>query len=249
MFGVTMIISPFLNRFFHSPLSRLATTLLITLSMSRFIFCGVIHDASWDGDLQKVTTLLKENHVLVFSKDKYGFTPLHWAALAGHKDVAELLLADGARVNATSNKGRVPWYEGEVNGHNAVTLFDNNYGFAPLHLAALNGHKDVVKLLLANGADVNANNGGTPLHRAAGHKEIMELLLAHGADVNAKANNGETPLHYAARRGEGNLAELLLVHGADINAKSNKGYTPLYIAAREGHRDVVELLRLHGGHE
>jgi ankyrin repeat protein len=244
-----MIISPFLSHLFHPPISRLATMLLITLSMSSFVFCGLIHDASWDGDIQKVTTLLKENHILVFSKDKYGYTPLHWAALAGHNDVAEFLLANGADVNATSNNGHVPWYEGKVNGHNAVTILDNNYGFAPLHLAALNGHKDVVELLVAKGANVNANNGGTPLHRAAGHKEVMEFLLAHGADVNAKANNGETPLHYAARRGEGNLAELLMAHGADINVKSNKGHTPLYVAAREGHKDVVELLRQHGGHE
>lgn len=246
-----MIISPFLSRFFQSPIYRLAITLMITLSMSSFVFCGVIHDASWDGDLQKVTTLLniKENHRLVLSKDKYGYTPLHWAALAGHKDVAELILANGADVNAISNKGRIPWREGELNGRKVVVLLDSNCGCAPLHIAALNGHKDVVELLLAKGADVNANKGRTPLHSAAGHKEIMELLLLHGADVNAKASNGETPLHYAARRGEANLAKLLLAHGADINVKSNKGYTPLYVADREGHKDVVELLRQHGGHE
>ena len=66
-------------------------------------------------------------------------------------------------------------------------------------VAAINGHKDVAELLLANKAEVNAkdNNGVTPLHLAAfnGHKDVAELLLANKAEVNAKDNDGETPLH------------------------------------------------------
>ena len=62
-------------------------------------------------------------------------TPLHWAAVGGHKDVVELLLAHGAEVNARYSDG-----------------------YTPLHYAAANGHKDVVELLLANEADVNAKD-------------------------------------------------------------------------------------------
>ncbi len=118
-----------------------------------------------------------------------GMRPLHEAAAHGHKNVAELLLANGANVNAQGMQ----------------------YGYTPLHFAARHGHKDVAELLLANKADANAKNLGTcsldsndtPLHEAAagGHRDVAELLLANGADVNAKGHNDRTPLHYAARLG------------------------------------------------
>ena len=64
-----------------------------------------------------------------------------------------------------------------------------------------------------------------------GHKEIVELLIAEGADVNAKRNTGVTPLHHAAWNGHKEVAELLIANGADVNAKieggSHKGNTPL----------------------
>ena len=64
-----------------------------------------------------------------------------------------------------------------------------------------------------------------------GHKEIVELVIAEGADVNAKRNTGVTPLHHAAWNGHKEVAELLIANGADVNAKieggSHKGNTPL----------------------
>jgi ankyrin repeat protein len=89
-----------------------------------------IHDAARDGDFGKVQTLVKGNPGLVFNKDKGGFTPLHWAASSGHKDVAELLLAHGADVNAK-----------------------NNNDWTPLYYAVSGGHKDVAQLLRQHGGD------------------------------------------------------------------------------------------------
>jgi ankyrin repeat protein len=80
-------------------------------------------------------------------------------------------------------------------------------------------------------------------------KDVVELLLAHGAKVNAKTNEGVTPLHYAARNGNKDKVKLLLAKDAKINAKDIMDETPLYNAAETGHKDVVELLRQHGGHE
>jgi cytohesin len=134
-----------------------------------------LHDAARNGDLAKVKTLLATHPDLVNRKDTNGMTPLHCAALGGHKDIAELLLAKQADVNAKDNAG-----------------------ISPLSFAAGSGYKDVVQLLLAKQADVNArsNDGWTPLHAAAmsGHKDVAELLLAKQADVNARNNKGETPL-------------------------------------------------------
>ena len=111
--------------------------------------------------MAKVKALLKENPDLVFSGDGDLWTPLHYAASEGHKDVAELLLASKAGVNARADNG-----------------------WTPLHHAALEGHKDVAELLLASKAEVNAkdNNGDTPLHLAVSekHKDVAELLRQHG---------------------------------------------------------------------
>jgi ankyrin repeat protein len=99
-------------------------------------------------------------------------------------------------------------------------------GQTPLHLAATfrtpsigNQRKEIVELLIAAGADVNAKDEGgqTPLHKAAsgGHKEIVELLIAKGADVNAKISDGfhkgDTPLDNAKHKPE--IVDLLRKHG------------------------------------
>jgi ankyrin repeat protein len=193
--------------------------------------CGVsIHDAAKDGDLARVQALLNLDPSLVSSRDDRGNSPLHWAAFGGHKDIAELLLANKADVNAK----------------------DNN-GVTPLHDAAGTGRTDVAELLLVHQALVNArsNVGATPLHNAAGngHVGVAELLLAHGGDVNAKGDGDLTPLHNAAFAGAKDVAALLLSHNAEINARSAKGNTPLGIAKQEGQSSIEELLRQHGGRE
>ena len=160
----------FFSRLRHSPIPRRAAVTLValgTLAWSSLAFCGAIHDAARSGDLAKVKTLLQDNPDLVFSKDDMGATPLHYAAGHGHRDVAELLLASKAEVNAKDNDG-----------------------WTPLHYAAYQGHKDLAELLLANKAEVNAhgNNGSTPLHYAAanGYGDVAELLRQHGGqDVSA----------------------------------------------------------------
>jgi len=91
------------------------------------------------------------------------FTPLHYAAELGHKDIAELLVASGANIETKTKFG----------------------GYTQLHFAAGKGHKDVAELLVANGANINAQNksGNTPLQLAQNknYKEIVELLRMHGA--------------------------------------------------------------------
>ena len=132
----------------------------------------------------------------------------------------------------------------------------DKYGITLLHIAAGSiGHKEVVKLLLAKKADVNAKaafaidgeikGGMTPLHRAAAqkdNKEVVELLLASKANVNAKSNDGTTPLHIASKKDNIEVVELLLAYKADINAKKKDGTTPLHEAAEEGNKEVANLL-------
>ena len=99
-----------------------------------------------------------------------------------------------------------------------------------LHSAALEGRKDVVKLLLSSNAQVDAQdrNGKTPLYVAAekGHRDVVELLLAYKADVNAKTADDKVPLHDAASNGHDDAVELLLANRADVNAKDKDNNIP-----------------------
>ena len=95
-----------LSRLRHSPIPCRAAVMLVMLAWSSLAFCGEIHVAAQKGKLGKVKALLTGNPDLISSKDRDGMTPLHWAAQEGHKDVAKLLLANGADVNAKDNNGR-----------------------------------------------------------------------------------------------------------------------------------------------
>jgi ankyrin repeat protein len=108
-------------------------------------------------------------------------------------------------------------------------------GGTALHNAALQGNAEIVKLLLASNADVNAPDATlshTPLYKAVarGKEEVVNLLLDHGADVNVKAYAGQTSFFLACEIGYKDVASLLLAHGADVNAKDDKSRTPLHEA-------------------
>ena len=130
-------------------------------------------------------------------------------------------------------------------------------GWTPLHYAAYGGQKDVAKLLIAKGADVDSrdNDGSTALHNTAftadneQGKDVAELLIVKGADVNAKNNDGWTPLHRAVNNRNKDLAELLIAEGADVNARDNDGWTPLQNATANEYVEIAALLRRHGARE
>ena len=182
------------------------------------------------GDLEKTRRLLKHNPNLVFVKSKEGFTALHYAASHGYVEIAKLLLAERADVNAMTGKGATP-----------------------LQYAVWYGHKETVQLLLSNEADteVQGEIGGTPLYDAAAHGQIEEvgMLLAAKADVNARTLQGYTALSVAASNGHEDVVRLLIDNGANVNAASIKGCTALYWARTKGNERIADLLRQHGALE
>ncbi len=122
--------------------------------------------------------------------------------------------------------------------------------YQPLHIAAIEGYREIVEYLIKAGADINARGmyGWTPLNVAVrfNQKEIVKLLLSHKADPFIKMDNGNTPLHSAAYRNYVELAELFINIGIDINVTDDDGNTPLLGAASRGHIQMVRYLLLKG---
>ena len=114
---------------------------------------------------------------------------------------------------------------------------------SPLMLAALKGHMDLVRQLVARDADIN-KPGWAPLHYAAtgGHVQIMQFLLEHSAFIDAESPNGTTPLMMAAMYGSPEAVKLLLDAGADLAMKNQLGMTALDFARRGGRPDSVKLI-------
>ena len=185
----------------------------------------------------------------------YGETPLmHAVARGSATPIVELLLDNGAQVNAHDDSGVTALMEAaKFNwSWNVKLLLDrgaqvnarSNYGLTPLTIAAAPQYDHpvrelaIVKLLLEGGAEVDGrdSNGRTPLALSAGHSykpDIVALLLDHGAEVNAPDRNGVTPLMLAVHeRGFPEIVKLLIEKGAQVDARSNNGSTPLHRAAQ-----------------
>ena len=164
--------------------------LLITIAAVLLVRCGnpeadrVLFDAASDGNIELIMQALNDGANVNAIRDtgESEKTPLHMAAFQGNNDIAELLIAKGANLEAMDRPNE------------GTPLFD----------AAQYGRKEVTELLIAKGADVNPkiSRMGTPLHGAVRyeHKIIVELLITNGADVNAKYVDGRTLLDLAIKR-------------------------------------------------
>jgi hypothetical protein len=131
-----------------------------------------------------------------------------------------------------------------------VNVKDDEFGETPLHWAALNGHIEIARLLLQNGAEVNvkSDGGNTPLHWAASHGNVdtLHLLVENGADLEAQDNSGSRALHRAVSNG--NLPfvkELISRYHVDVNARRNDGRTALWLA-RHGSPAIITFLQENG---
>lgn len=171
--------------------------------------------------------------------EQYGtmnYTALHYACEYGLKDIAILLMNNGANVDII-----------------------NSSGLTPLLVACESCHFDIACLLIENGADKTVSNSGgkTALHLACekGNLKLIKLLLMKGDNVindtkfinRSKSKDGFTALHISCYWGYLDVIEELLNHGANMNIATHEGSTPLHISCLHGHDNVVSYLLRRGG--
>lgn len=213
-----------------------------------------------------VCRLLVERGAEVYTNPSNTYPPVILASWKKHQAVVDYFLneipekADGTNhLGVTINlAGRQGWLD-LVRRHIEVDPLGVHYrgwiGDTPLHWPAHNGHIDIVRLLLAHGADPRQHEinwiGGTPLHWGSEREpEICQLLIDAGAEVNAQVERpgsshlGGTPLHWCARQREdcAEAIEVLLKNGADVTIIDAFGKTALQYAQEAGHKRVAAAL-------
>jgi ankyrin repeat protein len=220
---------------------------ILKLLVARGAEVPSIQVAACIGDLGRVKAFLAKGIDINTGSTRNG-TALHYAAREGHKEVVELLLANGADVNAGSRTAA----ELAMNsGHTEIVelLMSKGADVSPLHLAIHLKDEARTRSLIEAGADIHKGTkyGTTPLHIAvgAGLKSIVALLIEKGADIHKRNKYGTTPLHMAVDAGLKSIVELLIEKGADVNAKDNWDWTPLHSAVY-GHKEIVEMLITRG---
>lgn len=122
-------------------------------------------------------------------------------------------------------------------------------GCTPLHYACQKGSRDIVRLLLENGADVTMETN-LMLAQTLPYGEAVDVtmeLLDKGVDVNNTDNAGNTLLHiHLDRVCNKDAVKEIIKAGADVNVKNNAGNTPLHIAVKNGNDMVARLLIKNG---
>jgi ankyrin repeat protein len=208
-------------------MKKLILVSFLLLAATMTVQAQEIFDAVKNDDVARVKQLLEKDASWISLKDASGNSPLHMAAAIGSLPITELLLSEGADINATNT---------ELN--------------TPLHAAVQNGRDEVSKFLIKNGADLNKHNasGYTPLHSAAldNRRAIAEALISKGADIESLCDQRYTPLNLIARSTESyEVAELLIQKGANINARDAAGRMPLNNAVLYSSNRIIDLLLDH----
>ncbi len=189
----------------------------------------------------KMVKLLLDHGAKVDAVNSGGETPLFNAR---SKDVAALLLKNGANPNYQSSRGTVlmraidrDYFEiAKILIRNGADVNASMPGFqdtSPIQLAVHRGNIGVVQWLVDKGAHIKTKKGSRSLlHTAAQHNrlDVAQFLSRKGLNIKAADKNKTTPLHLAAQYHSLETVQWLISKGADIHARDGKGKTPLHMA-------------------
>ncbi|KAM6240181.1 caskin-2 isoform 1-T1 [Spheniscus humboldti] len=230
-----------------------------------------LHYAAWQGRVEPVRVLLRAAaSVNMASLD--GQIPLHLSAQYGHYEVSEMLLqhqsnpclinkAKKTPLDLACEFGRLKVAQLLLNSHLCVALLegqskdatDPNYT-TPLHLAAKNGHKEIIRQLLKAGIEINKQTKtGTALHEAAlyGKTDVVRLLLEGGVDVNIRNTYNQTALdivnQFTTSHASKDIKQLLREASGILKVRALKDFwnlhDPTALNIRAG--DVITVLEQH----
>jgi ankyrin repeat protein len=160
-------------------------------------------------------------------------------------------LGQSKKIIEAAKNGDAQYLEKFFASGGSVRFISDENGRTPLIWAAWNGHRDVVRLLLKNGARVNQEDdrdendyGRTALGFATGTDVgIVEDLIEAGADVHCRAGQTNmTCLMQAVAHRKPEIVKCFLRHGADVHARCKKGSTALSIAKYNKDTEIIEIL-------
>ncbi len=194
-----------------------------------------LHEAVEGGDIDRVERLVKAlapGLEGIEAVNETGWTALHIAAKNNCVEIAELLLENGADVNA---RGAYDPVHMDIAGMASVQELAEDVlaqvahqdvpscaGPTPVHLGASSGHNEMVRLLLGHGAKMDLL-----VAAAIGDIDATNRLLEEDEDANVRDAEMNTPLHFACREGHEAVVKALILRGADVSAKGDFGLTPM----------------------
>jgi ankyrin repeat protein len=228
-----------------------------------------------------IVTLLLAHRADPNGHERFGRTPLSQAVYWGNLKAARLLVAHGGRYTYSPlltaiAQGKVEEVKKVLDRDPALVNAANVDRVTPLYQAVTWGRWDIARLLLENGASVDAlSDHGvrqperssvgqvpqdtsqlfitfrateTPLLQAIHlqNVELVQLLLHHRANVDGPAQAEVTPLQQAVQTRNTSLVLTLLNAGAAINGKVPGGYPPLFLAVLNTDTAMIDLLLDHG---
>ena len=223
---------------------------------------SLLHFAAQSGNVIIIETMLSKGLDIDSKDETLGLTPLMVSIKSGKLEAAKYLLEKGADKSLKTTAGKLSPLSiaaalGSVAAiemlllHGCSINYRDNGGDTPLMHAAVFGNTEIVKYLLAKGADPLLRNklelGLLHLAALSGNVLTIEAVLSTNFDINARCTaSGLTPLLVCLMAGRLEAASYLLGRGADEYLKSEEGLTVLSAAAIGGDVAAIEMLLKRG---
>lgn len=229
----------------------------------RMLDDNAVHLAARKNDKDILIKLLDHDKNLLNIKTNSGRTALHVAAAEGAVDCVQILLTRGANCDLKTNtigdtalhlackkKGNDDTIQLLINSNRLLLEEKNNFAQTPLVTAIMAGNIDAVRILVANGASMDASAPDIiPLHEALKRNNIAmaTFLLDHGVNTAATAEHGNTALHVAIMFSDIKVVRELVNRNKNlIQAVSSEYSTALHLAIELDSLDIAKFLIENG---